>query len=283
MRPTTAITLLLTLACRCASAQFYYKDVLSTQETGAKQQVYKTNHVRKVTVRNYNPDGSENKDFVCEQTLNPSFTSVATLTGSSATGQSLLTSYFDDSTRLIRSVDSSATSATITVYTYTSTGSLLSIRSDSHTTNDTVHYNNKTVEVHTWQYGPSGQPAAMLSIKNGSDTTWVTLKTDDQGNVTDELSYHQGGVLQHYYYYYDDTRHLTDIVRFNTQLQRMVPDYMFEYSPSGSLDQMTIVQVLDNNYLIWRYEYDDNGLRVKELCYDRSKELVGSIGYEYAR
>jgi hypothetical protein len=122
----------------------------------------------------------------------------------------------------------------------------------------------------------------MTVLKNGTDTTFVTVKSDAEGHVTDEQTYRQG-VLEHYYYYYDDAGHLTDIVRYNIQKGRMIPDYMFEYSDAGLLDQMTIVQVLDANYLVWRYEYADSGLRTKELCYDRSKELVGSIRYEYVQ
>lgn len=284
MRPITAITLFLTLSTQCVCAQFYYKDILSTQETSARQLTYKNNRIHKVTVRNYNPDGTENKDFVCEQDLNPSWTSTATLTGSASTGKSVLTSFFDDSSRLVRSVDSSTDAVTTTNYTYTPTGSLLSIRSDSRgASTDTVHARYASLESHTWEYSPTGQPTGMLSIKNGVDTTWVSIKTDAQGNVTDELTYRQGSALQHYYYYYDESHHLTDIVRYNPQLQRMVPDYMFEYDEAGKMDQMMIVQALDNNYLVWRYQYDNNGLRMKELCYDKSKELLGSIGYDYVR
>ena len=278
MRPTTAIIVLLTLAYSSASAQFYYKDVLSTQETGARQQAYKNNHVHKVTVRNFNADGSENTDFTCTQEVSPD--RVLTLTSSSSTGQSFLTSWYDGSSRLVRSLDSGAYAVTTTTYTYTPTGSLQSIRNESHTNNDTVHYS--TTEVHTWQFSASGHPVSMTVLKNGADTTFVTVKTDAKGHVTDEQTYRQG-VLEHYYYYYDDAGHLTDIVRYNIQKERMIPDYMFEYSDSGLLDQMTIVQVLDANYLVWRYEYADSGLRTKELCYDRSKELVGSIRYEYAQ
>lgn len=277
MRPTTAIVVLLTLASLPASAQFYYKDVVSSLETGARQKVYVDNHVRKVTIRNFNADGSEVSDFSCTQDVTAD--RVFTSSNSSSTGQSYLTSWYDGSSRLVRSIDSSVNAVTTTVYTYTANG-LSSISSESHTNNDTVHYSN--TEVHTWQYDASGHVTGMLGLRNGSDSTFVTLKTDAQGRVTDEQTY-RAGVLQHYYYYYDDAGHLTDIVRYNMQKERMIPDYMFEYNPAGQLDQMTIVQVLDGNYLIWRYEYDASSLRTKELCYDRTKQLVGSITYDYAK
>ncbi|HTJ13051.1 MAG TPA: hypothetical protein VL547_13535 [Dinghuibacter sp.] len=278
MRPTTAIVVLLTLASYRASAQFYYKDIVSAQETSGRQQVYKDNHVRKVTVRNFNADGSEVTDFTCTQEV--SADRVVTLSNSSSTGQSFLTSWYDGASRLVRSVDSSVSAVTTTVYTYTPAGGLSTVFSESHTNNDTVHYSNN--EAHTWQYDAAGHIVGMLGLRNGSDSTFVTVKTDAQGRVTDEQTY-RAGVLEHYYYYYDDAGHLTDIVRYNLQKDRMIPDYMFEYNPSGQLDQMTIVQVLDGNYLVWRYEYEASGLRTRELCYDRTKELVGSIRYEYAR
>jgi hypothetical protein len=279
-----AITLVFVLASTRTTAQFYYKDILSTQETGTRQQLYKTNQVRKVKVRNYNPDGSENKDFVCEQSLDPSFSSLVTVTAAASTASSTLTSFFDASTRLVRSVDSSADAVTTTTYTYGPTGKLLSIRSEGRgALSDTAHHGPTSVEVHNWEYGATGQPTGMLDIKNGTDTTWVSIKTDAQGTVTDELTYRQGSPQQHYYYYYDDAHHLTDIVRYNAQLERMVPDYMFEYDETGKVDQMLINQLLDNNYLVWRYQYDASGLRAKELCYDKSKQLLGSIGYEYTR
>jgi hypothetical protein len=280
MKSITALALLLAL-CQCAPAQFFYKDILSTLEPGVKQQVFKATHVLKVTVHNFNPDGTENKDFVCEQTLGPTYHTLETLTSSQATGKSFLTSTFDDSSRLIRSLDSDANAITTTVYAYGPSGNLTSIHVESRANNDTVRYISS--EVHLWQYNAAGHPFYMVKIKDGTDTTFVQLKTDDQGNVTDELSYRQGSPLEHYYYYYDDAHHLTDIVRYNTQKQRMMPDYMFEYDGDGRLAQTTTVQVLDNDYLIWRYEYDSNGLRTKELCYDKSKEPQGSIQYEYQR
>lgn len=284
MRPLQAILLVFTLVSTRLSAQFYYKDILSTQETGARQQLYKTNQVRKVTVRNYNPDGTTVENFVCEQTLDPSFASLATFTSSTSTAPSTLTSFFDASSRLVRSIDSSADAVTTTTYTYAASGVLASIRSESHSAlTDTAHHVPVSIETHNWEYSPAGQPTGMLDIKNSTDTTWVSIKTDAQGNVTDELTYRAGSPSQHYYYYYDDAHHLTDIVRYNPQRERMVPDYMFAYDETGHLEQMMIVQANDANYLIWKYQYDTKGLRVKELCYDRSKQLLGSIGYEYTR
>lgn len=36
-----------------------------------------------------------------------------------------------------------------------------------------------------------------------------------------------------------------------------------------------------NDYLIWKYEYNDKGLRIRELCYNKQKQLPGRIEYQY--
>jgi YD repeat-containing protein len=283
MRPQPAITLLfalalLFLAVSAASAQYYYRDVLSAVQSRTQQQLYKASNVRKVTVHSNDPDGTENKDFFCEQSLNAEGTEMETLTGSPATGKSQLTTYFDKDAHVIRSIDSSDASVTITQYTYDASGNLLSINIDAHT--DSGRY--RTQEAHVWQYSADGKPTGLLRIKNGDDTTFVLLQTDSLGNVTDEASVRNGELVEHYYYYYDDDHHLTDIVRYNEQVQRMVPDYMFAYDDQGNLGQMIVVRAIHNDYRIWRYLYNPNKLKFKELCYDRDHRLIGSIAYTYA-
>ena len=62
---------------------------------------------------------------------------------------------------------------------------------------------------------------------------------------------------------------------------RMMPDYLFEYNHSaGYLTQMTTTEEGGNYYYIWKYNYE-NGLRVREKCFNKEKKLMGSIEYEY--
>ena len=86
--------------------------------------------------------------------------------------------------------------------------------------------------------------------------------------------------LETYYYYYDQQHRLTDIVRFNQKLKKLVPDYVFEYDANGRLAQMT--QMSGNGkYFTWQYEYNEKGLKWKETCRDNERKLVGKIEYKY--
>jgi hypothetical protein len=44
---------------------------------------------------------------------------------------------------------------------------------------------------------------------------------------------------------------------------------------------MTQISLSASNYLIWKYEYNDKGLKTKEIAYAKEKRLVGSIVYTY--
>jgi len=276
--PFTLVLCLCLPALQTASAQYYYKDVLSIEQSAQQQKEYKKNRVRVVSIRSYDPDGSENKDFFCQQSISSDFTSLEISSGSPATGKSTLTSLFDADLRVIRSIDSSSGSVTTTLYTYDTAGNVATISSDSRTT-DSLYYSTR--EAHIWQYTPDGHPSGLLRIKDDKDTTVVRFISDTKGNVSEEVSTRKGKVTEHFFYYYNDNRELTDIVRYNPRLDRMLPDYMFEYNESGKLSQMTVVQAIQSNYLVWYYEYDPRGLSVKAFCYDNSKKLLGTIGYSY--
>jgi hypothetical protein len=44
---------------------------------------------------------------------------------------------------------------------------------------------------------------------------------------------------------------------------------------------MIAVQQGGSDYLTWRYEYAENGLKTRELCLNKQKSLVGKIEYQY--
>ena len=63
--------------------------------------------------------------------------------------------------------------------------------------------------------------------------------------------------------------------------KRLLPEYMFEYSPANQIIQKITVPSNGSNYLIWRYQYDDRGLKVREAVFDKYKQLTGKIEYQY--
>jgi hypothetical protein len=74
---------------------------------------------------------------------------------------------------------------------------------------------------------------------------------------------------------------LTDIVRYNAKAQRLLPDFLFEYDNNGTLVKFTQIPQGSADYLVWQYEYLPNGLKQKELCFNKQKEPVGTIVYSY--
>jgi hypothetical protein len=166
-----------------------------------------------------------------------------------------------------------------TLYNYDDAGRLILIKSSS---SDTAKKINETEE-HHWQY-QNNQVSRMLRIKNNIDTTYVDLKLDEKGNVSEEHSLRKGIKSDPVYYYYDASNRLTDIVRFNNKARRLLPEYMFEYAPnSRQVIQKITVPANSSDYLIWRYQYDAGGLKIKEAIYDKHKALTGKIEYQYQR
>jgi hypothetical protein len=45
--------------------------------------------------------------------------------------------------------------------------------------------------------------------------------------------------------------------------------------------QKITVPANSSEYLIWRYQYDDKGLKIKEAVFDKHKQLTGKIEYIY--
>ena len=123
----------------------------------------------------------------------------------------------------------------------------------------------------------------MLRIKNRVDTTYVSFKHDEAGNIIEEFSTRKGIKSDPVVYYYDNQNRLTDIVRFNNRVNKLLPEYMFEYSASNQVVQKMTFPANSSNYLIWRYQFDDRGLKVQEAIFDKEKKLTGRIRYEYIK
>jgi hypothetical protein len=57
---------------------------------------------------------------------------------------------------------------------------------------------------------------------------------------------------------------------------------MFEYDEQDRVVQkITTTSSLNLGYLIWRYIYNEKGLKTKEALFNKDKELTGKIDYNY--
>jgi YD repeat-containing protein len=265
------------LAACAVQAQYYYKDIIGTRESSNLIRTYQKAGVSRVTVASYDAENTRNEDFSITQTFSKPHAVLRTATRDGDTKESVLTTFADTAGRVIKTIDSSANLMSITEYSYDNAGRLTLIKSVSTDSSKTL---NET-EVHQWLY-TNGQVARMLRVINATDTTFVDFKIDG-ANVSEEWSTRRGVKENPVYYYYNAANQLTDIVRYNQRAKRLLPEYMFEYAADGKLIQKITVPANSSAYLIWRYQYDADGLKTKEAIYDRYKTLNGKIEYQYAR
>jgi hypothetical protein len=214
--------------------------------------------------------------FICTQEVSSDYSSIATITKSANTPESTLTTYYDRNGRLLKTVDTSDTYKSTTDYGYNEKGQLITLYNNSVQTDNQVTASEK----HIWTY--AGNTATqMLKIKNETDTTVVNLTADEKGNITEEKSVRGKQSLPSVYYYYDSAGRLTDIVRYNQKAGRLLPDYVFEYKYER-IFSMLFVPTGSNDYQKWIYNYNSNGLKASETCYDKKRQVVVKINYSYS-
>jgi YD repeat-containing protein len=261
-----------------ARAQYYYQDLAGTADITSQMKMYKAGNIQKVIAAGYKSDGSVSPDYSEIQETDPFFRTLKISTYVNGESTRLLYT-FDEQGRLLSLLDSSAALTSFSRYLYDDSGKLVEI---TNVLNDSMKDFSQT-EIHRWIY-QSGYPEKMWRIINSSDSMEVRFKADENGNVTEEQNVKNGKAADPVYYYYDDKNRLTDIVRYNAKARRLLPDYMFEYDEKNRVIQK--ISTLSNQnigYLIWRYLYNDEGLKIKEALYNRQKQLQGKIEYSYTR
>jgi hypothetical protein len=264
------------LTSSLAQAQFYYKDIMGTKETAELIKNYRSNKVGKVIIASYDADNTKSEDFYAEQVFDPSKQVLRTVTRSGVSDASVLTSFTDEEGKVIKTIDSSETSISTTNYRYSPEGLLMVVSNNSADTS----LKTTQFEEHVWNY-ENNKPTGMMRIKDKKDTTFVSFQYDEAGNIIEEHSTRKGLNGEPVYYYYDRNNRLTDIVRFNSKIKKLLPEYMFEYSTANQVIQKITVPANGSDYLIWRYQYNNNGLKTKEVIYNKQKQLTGKIEYEY--
>lgn len=272
------------------NAQYYYNDIIGTQEINNKMRTYVAAKVQSVAATGYDPEGRKAADFNEWQDVQ---TNGSMLKITTRNAQSVTRTYyqFDQNTRLVNARDSSADAETITNYTYDAGNNLVNIRT---TTKDPLHDFDQVKE-RQWSY-KEGKPVKLLLIVNGEDSLVYSFTVDGHKNVADEMISHRGGSRNKLdylydpnkiYYFYDDQNRLTDITKYNVKANRLLPDFMFTYDDKNQVIQR--ITVLSSarvpDYFTWRYAYNEKGLKTKEVLYGKKKDsqddLKGKIEYSY--
>ena len=271
------ILFLFLLASIITKSQYYYKDIIVTRLTIEKWKHYQAQKVRAVRLISVEGDGKPTTGFDCKQTVTADYSQINTYTLSNESVATTLSAFYGSGGLLVKTVDTSDTYQSVTEYIYDASGRVLSISNNSVETDNQV----KSTELHRWEYLADGTPTRLLKIKDGNDTTFVRLVADEKGNVVEEHPVNHRIELPVVYYYYNQNHQLTDIVRFNNMAKRLLPDYVFEYTPNQELASMLFVVEGTGEYQKWVYEYNDRLLKTREICYDKRRELMGSINYQY--
>ena len=270
------LTFVCTFILTCSYSQYYFNDIVSTQVSSNQYKLLRTNKIKKIKATSFEADNSITEGFSLEEEISMDGKRIILSTSVSG-GKSSVTNRFYELSRLKRTQSVNNGIDIKTEYTYTDKGLLQKL---VFTSMDTAMKSSST-EVHEWQYNEAGQPQLMLKIKNKTDTTRIELVKDEQGLIVEEHWKKKNRTLETYYYYYDANKQLTDIVRFNAKLKKLIPDFQYEYDANGQVNQMTQVLMGSSSYFVWKYTYNEKGLKQKEIGFDKEKKMVGRIEYTY--
>jgi YD repeat-containing protein len=273
VRISFLLTLLLTAFS--ANCQYYYKDIFLSHQNQENWKLLRDQKVREVNIQSIDANNEPTPGFECSQNISTDFSSITTFTKSTDIPPSTLVTYYDQTGRITKTVDTSDTYQSTTMYTYNENGAISSLTNTSIETDN----NSGASEKHVWIYEGTG-PKKMIKIRNGTDTTIVNFVKDEKGNIAEEQSVRNGEPMPPVYYYYDNDGRLTDIVRYNQKAARLLPDYVFTYN-SDRISSMLFVRTGSTDYQTWMYEYNPSGLKTSETCYDKRKQVVVKINYNY--
>jgi hypothetical protein len=257
-------------------SQYYYLDIVGTRQTNQQYKLIRSHELKQISALSFEGNNQPSKDFLLEQTVTNDGRQIITRSASVGSTLSFFISYFDNN-RVVKTVDSGNNAINTVGYNYDNAGRVSSINSVSKDFDGTFINS----ENHTWTYNEKNLPTSMLKVKNEKDTTLVLFIIDDQDNVAEERWQKNNRITETYYYYYNPKKQLTDIVRYSRKAKAMIPDYILDYDNSGRIAEMRQTQAASANYLIWRYVYNDKGMKEKEFVFNKQKELLGKIEYSY--
>lgn len=276
MKRTLGLSILMLFTFCKSYAQFYYKDIVSTIQAKKEMDSYRSAGIHQVKINSIETDGENSPGFYCEKKISKDYKKTSLYTKSIGTSKSVLISYFNDNNQLIKTYDSSDIVVSTNEYVYDNNKRLIKIITTSQSYDD--DFVNKLNEEHLYIYPENSVlPERMYRIKNLKDSSTVIFSSDENNQIAIEKDTRDASK---YYYYYNSSNQISDIVHVNEFKQKLVADYIFEYNSLGQITQMTTTEDGDNNFLIWKYTYD-NELKTMERIYSKEGKLIGKLEYLY--
>jgi len=256
-------------------AQYYYNDLLANIQTHKQYKLLRALKVKKITATAQESANSTPETLLTEE-ISTDGKRIIIYTYQQNGKTSRTTTQYEMG-KLKKSESNNKGVESSTLYSYNETGLPTLIQS---TTKDTF-LSSITGEAHQYYYKQDGSPDYAYVIRNQSDTILVNFTTDNQKLVLEETWTRRKKEIEKYYYYYNEKQQLTDIVRFNSKLNKLLPDFVYTYNESGYIIQMIQVPRTSNNYITWKYIYNEKGLKTTETCSNKEKQLLGTVGYSY--
>lgn len=261
-------------------AQFYYQDIYNTLQTNQEQQRYKADHISGLDLTSLEPNQDLNKDFQCHQTFSKDYRSTLMETSSFQTGTSTLSTRFNDKMEVTASIDSSASGKNTTTYSYDSSGRLIEVAFTFSSESGGTPFAES--ERHVYTYDSSGILRHMKRIKDGVLFSTVSFTPDSLGRPLDEVEMPVSGLSRRIAYHYTTGGQLSDIYTYNPLQKKWLPMYLFDYDAANRLTEMTTVLLNENSYLLWKYTYNQQGLKDQTSCFGKNNQPQGIIKYSYS-
>lgn len=264
-------------------AQYYYSDIIGATEINRQMKSYLDNKVKVVSAIGYDQRGTRATDFSEAREVKESGKVLRVSTIVSLNKSTVYTT-FDSKGKVISVTDSSSSVESLTEYEYDASDRLIRVRN---TIKDPANDFNQ-VEMHVWSYSTGNQPLKMWRTINNTDSLEVRFLQDEKGNPGEETSFKNGQETGKVYYYYDQQNRLTDIVRYNNKVKKLLPDNIISYDDSDRVIQVITSTPADKygrmtwvGYQTWRYVYNEQGLKTAEALFNNEQEMTGRIKYNY--
>ena len=258
------------------SGQYYYTDLIGLQQTQKNYEIIRKNRIKAISGTGIS---AAEEVTILSKTEIPTDGKKITRTLSENNSTRELVYQFYELGRLKKTAIKKPGTETIIDYQYNPNGLLTTLLS---TTKDSASGSSIT-ELHQWEYSSGGTPKKMIKKTNGVDSVTVEFQTDSSGLVLEETWIKKGKKIETYYFYYNPDNRITDIVRFNTTAQKLLPDYVFEHNERGQLVKMIQIGLNGRNITHWDYSYFPNGLREMEIAKDRNKNLIIRTQYQFEK